>query len=127
MAKYDMGALTAWATKSATQFWSYATRKYATHGINIGDMPTVIMNPRLTSTAGRAWPDEWKIDLSCYLMIRNWDYFHYDIIPHELCHLIADKLYHSTGHDRHWYHVVDFLGVKTNRLHSMKTKNMQGK
>jgi predicted SprT family Zn-dependent metalloprotease len=126
MAKYDMEALTAYATKSARAFWNHATKKCAARGINIGEMPAVVMNARLTSTAGRSFSDLWKIDLSCYLMIRNWDHFHNDIIPHELCHCIADKFHGSKGHDKPWKDTIKFLNVKTSTYHTLKTKHMRG-
>lgn len=117
-----MPALTTWANKSASQFWEYAKNKMAGKGFDIGNMPAVVMNPRLTSTAGRSFNDGSKIELSCYLMQNNLDHFHKDTIPHELCHIIADKL-GSRGHDKIWYNVVAFLGVKTSRCHSLVTMN----
>lgn len=121
MAKYDIPALTTWANKSASQFWQYAKREYAKKNFDIGKMPEVVMNPRLTATAGRAFDCGTKIDLSCYLMTRNYEAFHEDTIPHELCHIIANKL-GSTGHDKIWYDVVAYLEVKTERCHSYGTK-----
>lgn len=122
MAKYDIPKLTAFALKYANAFWVFATKKYAEHGINLGEMPAVIMNARLTATAGRAWVDLNKIDLSCYLMERNPEHFIYDTIPHELCHIIASKWHGSKGHDKAWYATVKFLNVKTERCHNMTTK-----
>ena len=121
MAKYDMVALTKWAEKSAAQFWQYAKREFAKKGFDIGIMPTIKMNARLTATAGRAFSAENMIDLSCYLMTRNYEHFHKDTIPHELCHIIADKL-GSKGHDKIWYDVVKYLKVETSRCHNMITK-----
>lgn len=121
MAKYDIPALTAWALESATQFWQYAKREFAKKNFDIGEVPAVVMNPRLTATAGRAFDDNSKIDLSCYLMTRNFEQFHKDTIPHELCHIIANKL-GSKGHDKIWRDVVAYLGVKTDRCHPYGTK-----
>lgn len=123
MAKYDIPALTAWAIKSTAAFWQYAEKKMAAEGYNIGKMPAVVMNSRLTSTAGRAWCPEGKIDLSCYLMTRNYETFHTDTIPHELCHIIAYRLFKSGGHDKAWYYVIDFLKVNTKRCHNMTPKS----
>ena len=119
--KYDIQELTARAVKSATQFWDYAILIYAKQGIDIGKMPAVIMNPRLTATAGRAFNCNTKIDLSCYLMQKNFNHFHNDTIPHELCHVIACRKFKSKGHDAAWYNVVEFLKVNTARCHTLET------
>ena len=119
--KYDIPALTKWANQSARQFWDYAKEAYYEKNIDIGEMPLVIMNPRLTSTAGRAFNCNTKIDLSCYLMLKDFNHFHLDTIPHELCHIIACRNFNSKGHDKAWYSVIDFLKVNTTRCHNLET------
>ena len=117
--KYNIPALESWARKSAAQFWDYARRVFP----DIGDMPVVVMNSRLTSTAGRCWTDGSKIDLSCYLMTNNFEHFHKDTIPHELCHAIVCRLWPNAKghHNAEWYYVVDTLKVTTSRCHSLET------
>jgi len=122
--KYDIPALTAWATKSAAQFWVYAKKEFAKINYDIGNMPAIVMNSRLTATAGRAFDDCSKVDLSCYHMTRNYEHFHKDTIPHELCHIITNKLYPNAKqhHGKEWKNVVDFLKVKTSIYHNLGTK-----
>ena len=120
--KYNIPLLTLKAFAIASKFWEYAKQEYVKKGYDIGDMPAVVMNPRLTSTAGRAFNCNSKIDLSCYLFERNEKHFIIDTIPHELCHIIACRCFDSTGHDGAWYAVVNYLKVNTSRCHTMTTK-----
>jgi predicted SprT family Zn-dependent metalloprotease len=119
--KYNIPQLTFECFAIAATFWEFARKAYAKHNVDIGEMPEIVMNPRLTATAGRAWTDCNKVDLSCYLYEQNKQHFLYDTIPHELCHIIATKIHGSKGHDKAWYATVKFLNVKTSRCHDLKT------
>lgn len=103
----------------AMKWWKKAEDKF---GLKIGKMPAVKMNSRLTSTAGRAFLEQDYIDLSCYLMDNNREYFAEDTIPHELAHIIAWRLYKDRGHGAAWKSVALALYGANNRCHTMQTK-----
>lgn len=117
--KYNKPAQLAFALAYAKAHWAKACRRFPKLII---PMPTIEMNARLTATAGRAWIEKNHIDLSCYLMHNNPEYFAKDTIPHELNHIIAAYLYNSKGHDKAWYYVNQELQTETSRCHNMQTK-----
>jgi SprT protein len=82
-----------------------------------GDI-TFSMNGRLTSTAGRAFLQEGRLDFSKSLYAQNVENFLNDTVPHELAHIIAYRVYGSTGHDSAWRKVMDMLGFEPTRCHS---------
>ena len=87
---------------------------------------TVKMNNRLTSTAGRAWLQTGLVEFSTSLYEANTDAFMEDTIPHEVAHIIAYRVYGSSGHDAAWKQVCYALGSNTSRLHSFKTNKNNG-
>lgn len=115
--KYDLIALQKFADEWANYWWKVASQKFP----NMGTMPTIVINTRLTSTAGRAFHCGTKIDLSAKLMTENYEYFAWDTIPHEIAHIIAYKR-GSKGHDRAWKETCQIMGFKTTRCHSMQIK-----
>lgn len=119
--KYDMEKLHTWAVFHGNIFWRKARRFY---GAGIGPMPIIKMNSRLTSTGGRAFLTDYYIDLSCYLMERNYENFRINIIPHELCHLIAFRLYGDKGHGKPWKKVMVDMGLEPKPYHNMETLSM---
>lgn len=117
--KENLPAMQIFADNVAKEFWNRARRAY---GEKIGQLPQVKLNKRLTSTAGRAFLESGYIDLSVYLLGRNTDYYRRDTIPHELCHMIAWRLYQDRGHGQGWKSVMAKMGVDGGRCHSMQTK-----
>jgi len=118
--KYNIPMLQAVAEKVANDFWLKA---FGIFDKCIGKRPAVVMNARLTATGGRAFLEEGKIDLSCYLMTNNMDYYKVDTIPHELCHIIAWRLYGDKGHGKGWKYVMHQMGVNGTRCHTRQTKS----
>ncbi len=121
MSKYDTVKLHKKANDIAVKFWTYAKNYWRE---DIGAMPEIKMNPRLTSTAGRAFifADKPFVDLSCYLFENNPEYFEADTIPHELCHHIAFRIFGDRGHSKGWKYVMQQMGIKGDRCHTMQTK-----
>jgi predicted SprT family Zn-dependent metalloprotease len=118
--KYNLVALQKFADEWATYWWNVAQVKFkCRYNKDIGVMPIVIINTRLTSTAGRAFNCGTKIDLSAKLMAENYEYFAKDTIPHEIAHIVACKIFKSKGHDRAWYDTCAIMGFETTRCHSM--------
>jgi predicted SprT family Zn-dependent metalloprotease len=85
------------------------------------------MNPRLTSTAGRAFlngePTEHYIDLSCYLSEKYPVDMQEDTIPHELAHIIAWRLFQEPRHGAAWKQTAIRLYGNCNRTHQYETLN----
>lgn len=121
MSKYNIPVdiLSLLANRIGEAFWLKA---FGIFDKCIGKMPEIKMNKRLTSTGGRAFFEQGYIDLSCYLMERNPEYYEHNTIPHELCHIIAWRLYGDTGHGKGWKYVMQEMGVNGTRCHTMQTK-----
>lgn len=83
---------------------------------------TFSMNGRLTSTAGRAFLSEGRMDFSKSLYEQNVEAFLNDTVPHELAHLIAYRVYGSNGHDTSWKKVMMALGYEPTRCHSYEVQ-----
>ena len=116
---YDKAKMQAWTNSVAVYWWNHCTRIF---GVSIGKMPTVEMNARLTATGGRAFLKEGRMDFSCFLMERNYKEFRDQIIPHELCHFIAYRLFHDDGHGKPWKWCMMRLGLAPDTFHQMETK-----
>ncbi len=124
--KYDLPKLRYLAEHNARNWWRKGVKIF---GAEIGEMPEVKMNSRLTSTAGRAFihSDPQYIDLSCYLMVRYMDEFFEDTIPHELAHIIAFRMFECSGHGPEWKRVATELYGNCSRQHTMITKSLANK
>lgn len=119
MAKYDSVKMLNTSILIAKAFWAAANRHF---GSDIGEMPAVKMNSRLTAIAGRAWLSSDFIDLSCYLMEQYPEVIKAETIPHELCHFIAWRLYRDKGHGPEWKYVMREMGLEPKTYHNMITK-----
>lgn len=113
------------AYENAKGWWNHARNIFGAAAI--GEMPKIVMNNRLTSTAGRAWLKHDKIDLSVYLMTHNEETFYRETIPHELCHHIAWRLYGDFGHRAGWKRTMVKMGLNPERCHNMITLNQRKK
>ena len=81
--------------------------------------PVMVLNNRLKTTAGRAWYDSRKIDLSTELFWEYMEHFVSDIIPHEACHLIANEIYKHQGHGPAWKETMVRMGCAPNTYHKL--------
>jgi predicted SprT family Zn-dependent metalloprotease len=83
--------------------------------------PTVVLNKRLKTTAGRAFieHDPQYIDLSVELMEQYLNEFCTVIIPHELAHCVAFLVYNDPGHGKGWKRIMKELGLIPERCHNM--------
>lgn len=103
--------------------------------------PTVVYNKRGT-VAGTASFRSWKIDINPILLVENFEDMLNDTVPHEMAHLITDKVYpeaHKSGpmqwtstglkrgkrslHGDEWKSVMRTLGVSPSRCHQYDTTN----
>lgn len=89
--------------------------------------PTIIFNPNLRTTAGKAHLQKNKVEFSIPLMRGNPESFD-EIIGHEVAHLIAWNLYKDKGHGIYWKLVMIGMGLRPDRCHKFETvKNNVGK
>lgn len=79
---------------------------------------TVVMNGRLTSTAGRAFLESGKLEFSPSLYEANEAEFLNDTVPHEFAHLVAYRVYGDKGHGIGWKAVMQDMGFNATRCHS---------
>ena len=100
-------------------------RKFLAVYPQLGETPRVKMNARLKTTAGRAFLEDWYIDLSPELMWEHTEQFCRDTIPHELAHLVAYRLHGDEGHGAGWKGIVREFNIPTTRLHNMVNSKWQ--
>jgi predicted SprT family Zn-dependent metalloprotease len=80
-------------------------------GKGVGKLPAGKWNTRLRSTAGRAIIEKGYIELSSKLFQVYPEGFIIDIIPHELAHIAAYRVFQDDGHGKGWHSMMDALGI----------------
>ncbi len=105
------------AREAAVLAWSRFVKLYP----RVGEMPSIIFNRRLKTTAGRCSYTEREIDLSPSLMAENIREFKEIIIPHELAHMVAWDIYKDGGHGPDWKSVMLAYGIPAERCHSLSS------
>lgn len=81
------------------------------------------MNGRLTSTAGRAYLTERRMEFSTKLYAENKEAFVEDTVGHEFAHIIAYDIFQDRGHGTGWKSVMNTLGINSQRCHSYKVES----
>lgn len=112
----DQKTLLALATKTVAKTWTSLIRVYP--GLT-ESCPTISLNARLKTTAGRSFYTHRKIDLSTSLFAEHPFDFVADTIPHEVCHQAAWDLFSHHGHGEPWQRVMLSLGIQPSRCHQM--------
>ncbi|MFZ4599981.1 MAG: SprT-like domain-containing protein [Terrimicrobiaceae bacterium] len=79
------------------------------------------------TTAGRAWLNQWRIQLNEQLCKENVEDFISQTIPHEVAHLVAYKVYGDDGHGNGWKSVMRALDLDPTRCHDYDTARVEGK
>lgn len=87
---------------------------------------SIVFNPRMRTTAGRAKYLANEIELNATLLTKHPEEFD-DTFVHELAHLIAVKHYgiKGKGHNRYWQHVMRSLGYKPTRTHNLDVSDVK--
>jgi predicted SprT family Zn-dependent metalloprotease len=112
---------------SSTYWW---TKAFTIWGAKIGCKPLIKLNKRLTKTGGRAFmltPKNQEnhpqliemIDFSQKLFIANENTYYNQIVPHELAHFIAFRVYGEENHGTDWKTVCKTIGCSDSRCHNM--------
>ena len=85
--------------------------------------PKIILNNRLTRTAGRCFQTENMIDLGAKFFVKNKAEMLRTILVHEIAHQIDFNLYGESelkcGHGKKWCEVMVKLGLPANKFHSL--------
>ena len=89
------------------------------YGAKVGKQPTIVLNNRLRSTAGRAFLHDSKIDISYKLLIEFPAHFAKDTIPHECAHFVASRVFGEDNHGKPWKQVMAALGLPTTPYHNL--------
>lgn len=110
-----LGELQSMAELWAGRYW-LKLRKLRPLAVKV---PAVVLNNRLKSTAGRAWYEEDKIDLSVELFREHTHWMLTDVIPHELCHMAAWRWHKHSGHGPAWKDTMRAIGLEPKRTHDM--------
>ena len=82
-------------------------------------VPKIVYNKKLKTTAGRAFLEGQYIDLSVELLWSDTRTMLEVIVPHEFSHLVAYTIYADCGHGAGWRQVMQSIGQKPDRLHTM--------
>lgn len=90
----------------------------------LGAIPDLTMNNRLKSTAGRAWIESGKIDLSTKLMLNFPREFIMQTIPHEAAHIAAYRVFgygmaRGESHGKPWQDCMLALDLRPEIYHNM--------
>lgn len=97
-----------YATEVLAASWKIAQSEY---GHRIGKMPKLVLNNRLSRSFGRAWlcgshKEGYVIDLSTKLYNAHPKLAEKIVIPHEVAHFVAYRLFDDPGHGVYWKNVM---------------------
>lgn len=82
-----------------------------------GPIPGLEWSKRMTRSAGMAYIEEGKIRLSVPLYHQFPEGYILEIVPHELAHVAAWRIFQDPGHGEGWKRCMhDALGLQPNRL-----------
>ncbi|MDA9557487.1 SprT family zinc-dependent metalloprotease [Vibrio sp.] len=90
-------------------------------------IPSVNFNVK-GKTAGKAYLYQNEIRLNLILMHENFDAFCYEVIPHEVAHLITFSLYGKVKpHGKEWKTVMEgVFKIRAKTTHSFDIRSVQG-
>jgi predicted SprT family Zn-dependent metalloprotease len=84
----------------------------------------VFLSNRMVSSAGRARPTKHSIGLNARLLTRYPDEI-LTIVVHELCHLLAYKIYGDRGHGKPWKELMVKLGCEPRYYHTLDVHRLR--
>jgi SprT protein len=86
----------------------------------------VAWNPQLTTTAGRAFLRQGRIELNPHLLERAPDQLQ-TVLVHEAAHLAAHRLFgeHAGAHGRHWRALMRLAGLPPDITHSIPVRGIR--
>ena len=81
--------------------------------------PSIRINNRLSSTAGRCFYESNEIDISSKLFAIDPQEILNQTVPHEVAHQVAYNLFGDTGHGAAWKQCMVAYGLEPARCHSI--------
>jgi hypothetical protein len=85
--------------------------------------PTIVLNGRLSKTAGRCFMESNHIDIGTKFLMAHYDQVMAETVPHEIAHQIDYNLYGipagNRWHGKTWQNIMLQLGVKPDTYHDM--------
>lgn len=113
------------AARAVARAWDRLALRWP--AAKLGTVPTITINGRLKSTAGRAWPTLGKIDISKTLMIEFTRQIIMETIPHECAHIAAFRIFgygekRGESHGEPWQMMMQDLGLPASIYHNMLEK-----
>lgn len=113
------------AAAAVVRAWGTLVRQYGKR--EMGTIPTIVINRRLKTTAGRAWLRDNKIDISERLMLDFPREIIMQTIPHEVAHVAAFRLFNyglnrGESHGEPWQYIMTDLGLNPDIYHDMIIK-----
>ena len=102
------------AAASVSRAWAKLIAVYGRKAL--GAEPSIVINRRLKSTAGRAWLQDGRIDISERLMLDFPREIIMQTIPHEVAHIAALRVYgyglkRGQSHGAPWVAIMECLGL----------------
>lgn len=95
------------------------------YSLPIHDLPKIVWNDKMRSTAGKIWYNRGIIELNPHLLDTPEKLE--STLMHELAHFVAYCNYESRGHGKLWKKVMVELGQKPDRCHSYDTSQVKRK
>lgn len=117
----DRNELQAIADDCLTVAWAKFSRLYTLKK----PCPTIIINNRLKTTAGRCDYLKRVIDLAPIMFAENISEYRRVIIPHEIAHQIAWDIFEAPGHCPKWKSIMVKFGLSPDRCHTLSSSAMR--
>ena len=115
-------AQTVWLNRYTRELWAKYTKAFP--GLAKFKAPEIVLNNRLSRTAGRCWQATNKIDLAAKFFAKNQSEMLTIILPHELAHQIDFNLHGESekkcGHGKKWCEIMVQLGLPPAKYHSLE-------
>ena len=114
------GAVAAcWARFQANAHTSWPNLPVA-HLERMAEPPTVVIRPRMTAAAGKAYLARGLLVLSREYLQHHPTQMVEQTLPHEVAHFIAWRVFKDGGHGVHWKAVMRALGCPADVKHRME-------
>jgi len=91
----------------------------AQYGKRVGKMPELYFNNRLRTTAGRAHINGNIVELATKLVPEFPQEYIKVIIPHELAHIVAYRVFGEENHGLPWKQIMANMGLSTSPYHNL--------
>lgn len=103
----DQETLLTLVTESTSDYIQRANRLY---NLNL-TTPNIVLVDKGTF-AGKAYSKLWEIKYNIRLLKNNVSEFILNTVPHEVAHLVENKLYGKVTHRKNWKQIMNDFGVE---------------